>query len=325
MDEKPPWLSSYSLHNRYGYIDGLSGDKLAYAAQASRQVFLQNDSPNFLLCADILPMNRYSLKNWLYIGFTHEQCKKMASYHGEFDGVLVTFELNHGYFKRLCDAVNFLDDRTVQRIVPEEGDFGTRMDSTLKASPLDRSLGDDSQKEAFKTAITVTENTPPVVVSGPFGCGKTYILALSCKHFLEDSTDLGAVRILVCTQQHVSADAFFHCFNHFWENNYSGLYSVVRLIHKAHMQRDRAINCYKLINEIPLAKERMLIITTCSTAFTLFNSKHVPKGFFTHILLDECAQMREPEAVAPLCFAVPETKIIIAGDHFQVILLLNIR
>ena len=34
--------------------------------------------------------------------------------------------------------------------------------------------------------------------------------------------------------------------------------------------------------------------------------------------MDEGAQSREPEAVAPLTFASRDTKIIIAGDHKQV-------
>ena len=44
-------------------------------------------------------------------------------------------------------------------------------------------------------------------------------------------------------------------------------------------------------------------------------------GFFTHILMDEGAQAREPEAVAPLCLATKDTKIVIAGDSSQVGLL----
>jgi len=39
---------------------------------------------------------------------------------------------------------------------------------------------------------------------------------------------------------------------------------------------------------------------------------------FTHILIDEGAQSREPEAVAPLSLADKHTKIVIAGDHMQV-------
>ena len=39
---------------------------------------------------------------------------------------------------------------------------------------------------------------------------------------------------------------------------------------------------------------------------------------FTHILIDEGAQTREPETIAPLSMANCHTKIIIAGDNQQV-------
>jgi superfamily I DNA and/or RNA helicase len=40
---------------------------------------------------------------------------------------------------------------------------------------------------------------------------------------------------------------------------------------------------------------------------------------FTHILIDEAAQALEPECVTPLVMADGNTKIVLAGDHKQVI------
>ena len=62
-------------------------------------------------------------------------------------------------------------------------------------------------------------------------------------------------------------------------------------------------------------RSKFLIITTCMTALQL--AKIVPRGFFTHILLDEGAQMREPEAIAALSMAGRNTKIVVAGDQNQ--------
>jgi len=58
-----------------------------------------------------------------------------------------------------------------------------------------------------------------------------------------------------------------------------------------------------------------LIITTFLTAphLTFYDVKP-----FTHILIDEGAQTREPEAIAPLVLAGDNAKIVIAGDHLQV-------
>ena len=41
-------------------------------------------------------------------------------------------------------------------------------------------------------------------------------------------------------------------------------------------------------------------------------------GFFTHILVDEAAQAREPELTAVLSLASEHTKLVFAGDHLQV-------
>ena len=65
------------------------------------------------------------------------------------------------------------------------------------------------------------------------------------------------------------------------------------------------------------AQENYVVVVT--TLLSGLNLKYtVGDKFFTHILLDEAAQSREPEAVAPLCMANQNTKIVIAGDDRQV-------
>lgn len=43
----------------------------------------------------------------------------------------------------------------------------------------------------------------------------------------------------------------------------------------------------------------------------------LPKGYFTHIFLDEAAQAMECEAIMPLALAHDNTRIVLAGDHMQ--------
>lgn len=54
----------------------------------------------------------------------------------------------------------------------------------------------------------------------------------------------------------------------------------------------------------------------CFTVFTMYFV-----GFFTHILLDEAAQAMECETIMPLALATKSTRIVLAGDHMQVIAL----
>ena len=64
--------------------------------------------------------------------------------------------------------------------------------------------------------------------------------------------------------------------------------------------------------------EHRVVITTLSTSQVLLDLQ-VLHGFFTHILIDEAAQAIEPEALTPLIFAGPNTKVVFTGDHMQVI------
>ena len=64
--------------------------------------------------------------------------------------------------------------------------------------------------------------------------------------------------------------------------------------------------------------EHRVVITTLSTSQELLDLQ-VLRGFFTHILIDDAAQAIEPEALTPLFFAGPDTKVVFTGDHMQVL------
>ena len=64
--------------------------------------------------------------------------------------------------------------------------------------------------------------------------------------------------------------------------------------------------------------EHRVVVTTLSTSKVLLGLQ-VFHGFFTHILIDEAAQALEPEALTPLVFAGPNTKVVFTGDHMQVL------
>lgn len=57
-----------------------------------------------------------------------------------------------------------------------------------------------------------------------------------------------------------------------------------------------------------------IIITTSMLSKKL----KVTPGYFTHIMIDEAAQMLECEALIPLSYATLETRIVLAGDHMQI-------
>lgn len=60
-----------------------------------------------------------------------------------------------------------------------------------------------------------------------------------------------------------------------------------------------------------------VVVVTLSTA-TCLSTMNLPRGFFTHILVDEAAQALETETTIPLALANRNTRIVLAGDHMQI-------
>ena len=67
-------------------------------------------------------------------------------------------------------------------------------------------------------------------------------------------------------------------------------------------------------------RDSNVIITTLATARVLWKFYQDGKLRFTHILVDQAALALEPECLTPLVMADENTKIVLAGDHQQVIL-----
>lgn len=63
-------------------------------------------------------------------------------------------------------------------------------------------------------------------------------------------------------------------------------------------------------------KNHRIVVVTLNISMELA-SLDLPKGHFTHILLDEAAQAMECEAIMPLALAGDNTRIVLAGDHMQ--------
>lgn len=154
------------------------------------------------------------------------------------------------------------------------------------------------------------------LVTGPFGTGKTRLLATAAYNFLKLRN---TTRVLICTCHTQSADAYVN--EYFGAMIDSGVLKrdvLLRLVakqnHISHIIRN--YKCYEAnISNSELLRQKRLVITTFLNTQQLLQIKAGP---FTHILIDEGAQSREPEAVAPLALANDTTIIVIAGDHMQV-------
>ena len=316
-------------HARFGYLQGMGCDEVAYATQSASNAVIEVD--NCSIQCDILRENNFHAEERLYIALQKPVAEMLTSAFKKRKEPFCTqqkhkvhFRLKFSYFRSLKEAIRNLRKYVIERILPSCSSFVCvdTPDST-NFEPFRERCSPD-QFEALKVIAAAPTSGPPVLISGPFGTGKTRVLAIAAHYFVQQSVrEESRLGILVCSQQHNSADAYLEMYSDLTSERQP--VSVIRLVAKDTWRKNNSLkHLYKSVEEFKKEMERdshrnrqrYIIVTTCLTA------KHIvailPPWFFTHIFLDEGAQMREPEAVAALCMASPKTKLVIAGDKFQV-------
>ena len=325
----PEWLQypHDQKHVQFGLISGgkLNGDRVLYAKQCSAEresvvLHLTNSKIKADIITGSTPKKRGV--DVLLLAFTIGEISKLTKKNETelADPVFVSFTLKWSYFDNLHKAIDQLPLEVLNRIVPVCKDDFTHTSLSVKLCQPDSKLIqlDDCQMKALATIMNCDFRKSPVLVIGSFGTGKTRLLARAAWQILVDNCDS---RVLICAHHQSSADSFI--------NKYFGMMSreiwCFRVIPKESYKSRQEYKQYKshyiTANEICIQqpKKTRLVVTTLLTSLHLFDC--IRRGDFpefTHILLDEGAQTREPESIAPLCLANSRTKIVIVGDHKQV-------
>ena len=338
---KPHWIYKHDRRSRgqrwvrYGHLEGIDADKVAYATQASEAAFIVKKGANEVKM-DIMQENMTHSDEHLYVGFTRESIAQLKKHFPDlpnskvtYSHVKVEFEVKHSFFNNLIRSVNNINHEVINRLLPRHQDFLPRSSAHFQYTdhmrPLIAQLDADDQLNALKKIAMYPPSSPPILINGSFGTGKSRVLAIATYFIVEKSRDSEPARVLVCAHHQAAADNFVETYfgdmiqTHSWRVEH-----FFRLILDDYVHRSERFSQYFLtFNKL---KSRMhgnrmydgnlVIATTFLTAIHL--GKLFPPGFFTHILLDEGAQSREPEAIAPLSLASTKTQIVIAGDSNQV-------
>ena len=316
---------------RYGHITSDDGDTLAHAKQASQGSFIILGS-SYVHVRHVYGFVPYRANfNAIIIAFTyeeHEKLKKSASFRKiAYDiEAEVKFELKHEYFSRLHKAIKNLPPYIIEKLTPTEEMLANYQPkkSYCIYSPEYESIELDKEMQ-MKALQVILNSTPdlPILVAGPFGTGKTRLLARTAYEILKWKKS----RVLFCAHHQASVDTFVEkYFGPMIEDEFNPWdVNMIRVIPNnsySSVTRDSFRDFFKSsyqLSQNDLFANR-LVITTLGTAQKL--QWHLPqdkkRGFFTHILIDEGAQTREPETVGPLCLAGKYTTIVITGDHRQV-------
>jgi superfamily I DNA and/or RNA helicase/exoribonuclease R len=321
-DVVPKEAKNYDF-DRYGYISGskLDEDTISYINQVGPNI-LMNLGQTSIRAEIILEFYEHSS---LLIGFTKTESAKLANNEDAKD-IKVEFNLELSYFDRLHKALDYLPRGVIKNLVPKGSNKFTRSSHIKWYSKMYMYSFADSflnilnhlrqcsqQFSALKAIMACKPHKAPVLITGSFGTGKTLLLAYAAYQILKSIRNS---RVLICCHHQKSADALI--VNYFSKlYNYYGCYTQPFRVISSHSYNIPSgyENYYGTVERMPYFPN--LIVTTFSTSFHLLKSS-LTNGYFSHILLDDGCQAREPESIIPLCLADEKTKIIIAGDHKQV-------
>ncbi|MGH0127270.1 UNVERIFIED_CONTAM: hypothetical protein FKN15_008935 [Acipenser sinensis] len=181
-------------------------------------------------------------------------------------------------------------------------------------------------KQQIAISFIVGDRTGPVaplLIYGPFGTGKTFTLANAAMETVRQP----GTRVLICTHTNSAADLYVkeHLHNYVSSGHPEAVplrikYETLHLnstdaitLQYCHLSEDR--HSFTFPDRAMLDSHR-IIITTTETA-KHFHDLKLPRGYFTHILIDEASQMLECAAIMPLSLATSTTRVVLAGDHMQ--------
>ena len=241
------------------------------------------------------------------------------SFWSDFTGLaekqaIAHFEVNRQYFNKLHETLETISTSSLSKIFPSKHSYSVRPKEVwVPLNSLHFPLDKEYQLWALRRILGSAAGVPYLLL-GPFGTGKTHVLATAVALVLSEPSN----RTLVCTHLNRGADLFCWTLkDHLRKGDYEFVLRLVsneETLSKLCLPSDTYSRTTRSIsdNDIPYCRA---IVTTFQTSLHLLS---IPKLRFTHILLDEGAQSPEPEAIAPLALASESTKIIIAGDNHQV-------
>lgn len=197
---------------------------------------------------------------------------------------------------------------------------------------VDKTKTSSSQKKAlFDVLDDYSQRNIPIILSGPFGCGKTWTMAHIAALLFSKSDNC---RLLICAFNNSSANKYIEDLDKlskdfnikFDEATATGLTKLFRLFSPFRSVRTEVLRRYTRYNAtnfngvIPTQQELELCKIIVTTTFTCpyLIRMGLPKHFFTHILIDEAAHITEPEIAISLSLAGPDTKIVLSGDRNQI-------
>ena len=314
----------------------MSDDKIEYATQACDNVTIsQPDSSTHLCVAFKHYYNFNHLENCMYIITPNspELSEAMKNgtkvEEGSEISVSAQFIVKCSYFDHLHHAVVKAPEYVLKCLLPDVFSFDQLFltfdprHSDFRCIKLDEKLQLKALEMIVSESPSIDKPPPPVILYGPFGTGKTRILARAAYEVMMNGVSKKkCTRILISAHHEISITTFIFAYFGLIQRKCRLPFQIFQ-ISRRQRKGSYADMCMTpeefARNSASIRKSsHVIIIATYTTSLNLYQHLYSPKGFFTHLFLDEAAQVREPEAITPLALATKDAKIVLAGDTQQV-------
>ena len=296
-----------------GYLQKLSYTAIDYAAYNRAEVRIAFKGRSQLYTTHVQDTPDY-IKEALVLRAIPDNVKKTRpSLQHEYK-VSVHFDIDHHHYKHQHKAIEDTNESTLDKIFPinvqQSRSGGAEMALLYTTESNVFKLDKEYQFEALKKILSCNPGAPYLLL-GPFGTGKTYLLAATVEKLVKKRGSY--TKVLVCTHRNRGAD---------------GIYKTLHFGGKMRREAARLVGGVEAADRLRLppgtnivipcqeAMQYSVLVTTFGVAGNLL--EWVSQGHFSHILIDEGAQCPESEALGALVLADKDTKVIIVGDNKQV-------
>ncbi|KAH6909394.1 RNA helicase [Coprinopsis sp. MPI-PUGE-AT-0042] len=339
----PPDLSSYTYAQHFGTLlwveehkteaDLERYDMSAVSLEKSGRYYnlgipgLAEKRPSVLIGDRILVQKINAPTGHWFEGHVHivQRDQVALCFHTSFTGWTpsqrynIHFQLNRIVVQRQHQALNsaFKEDRV---LFPLQQHVNTTPKGRRKF-PYFNSLipGNERQARAVRSIVKLPSGSPPFIVFGPPGTGKTITIVEAMRQLLQKNPQ---TRILACAPSNSAADLIAErlC-------GALGTDALFRMYapSRTKAQMPDALRNHVFINpdgyfsvpSMETMKSFRVIVATCVAA-SMVSGIGMTRGHFSHIFIDEAGQATEPEAIISInTMADPSTNIVLSGDPKQ--------
>ncbi|KAI5347741.1 hypothetical protein L3X38_000628 [Prunus dulcis] len=232
----------------------------------------------------------------------------------------VQFTFNRITMRRLYQAVDAAEKLEIMFLFPSES-YQRRMIRGTRLVPI--SCTPNKEQMCSVEMILGCKGGPPYVIYGPPGTGKTMTLV---EAILQLYATRKNTRILVCAPSNSAADHILEKLLNAKAGTAVQENEIFRLNASSRPYEDVNPNhidfCFFDDDTFKCPELRVfvryrIIISTYMSA-SLLHAEGVPRGHFSHIILDEAGQASEPETMIPISNLYHRnTVVVLAGDPKQ--------